>query len=329
MVDPTVHFDTRWFGAHGIGRFAAEVFRRLPEARPLAIAGPKLSPFDPLASTWALMRLREGRYFSPGFNPPLASPIPFVFTIHDLIHLKVPGESSALRRLYYETIVRPGVRKARCVLTVSEFSRRDILEWTGADPAHVRVVGNGVAAQFQPQGRAHAPGYPYFLHVGRRASHKNVARLLQAFAGLRGHGGLRLLFTGPPDAATQTLARQAGVLDAIDFAGERDDDGLAMLYRGAVALVFPSLYEGFGLPVVEAMACGTAVLTSGNTSLAEVAGESHALLVDPTRADAIGQAMQQLLDDNPLRERLRAGGPARAALFNWDAVATRVRASLG
>ncbi len=327
-MQPTIHFDTRWFGNHGIGRFAREIFQRLPAAVPLRIAGPKLSPVDPIACPWALASLREGRYFSPGFNPPLASPIPFVFTIHDLIHLKVPGESSRLRRLYYETVVRRGIRKARCVLTVSEHSRQDILAWSGAASDHVRVVGNGVGSAFQAAGPVHAPGYPYFLHVGRRASHKNVGRLLQAFGLLRAADGVRLLFTGAPDARTQEQARQAGVDTAIDFLGEPDDAALAALYRGALALVFPSLYEGFGLPVVEAMACGTPVVTSGNTSLAEVAGEGNALLVDAQQTESLAQAMQRLLDDSALAPRLRARGLARAADFSWDAVAARVRATL-
>ncbi len=327
-MHPTIHFDTRWFGNHGIGRFAQELFHRLPGARPLPILGPKLSPIDPLASTWALARLRDGRYFSPGFNPPLASPIPFVFTIHDLIHLKVPGESSALRRLYYETVVRPAVRRARRVLTVSEHSRADILAWSGAPPWQVEVVGNGVGPAFQPDGAVHRPGAPYFLHVGRRASHKNVDRLLKAFALLRGREGVRLLFTGAPDAPTMQWARDAGVAEAITFAGEPDDAGLAALYRGAVALVFPSLYEGFGLPVVEAMACGTPVVTSGSTSLAEVAGPGNALLVEPERVESLVHAMQQMLDDAALRATLAGRGIERARAFRWEAVAGRVRAAL-
>lgn len=327
-MQPTIHFDTRWFGNHGIGRFAREIFQRLPGAAPLRIAGPKLSPIDPIACTWALAGLREGRYFSPGFNPPLASPIPFVFTIHDLIHLKVPGESSMLRRLYYETVVRPGVRTARCVLTVSEHSRRDILEWSGAAEDHVRVVGNGVGEAFVPQGPAHAPGYPYFLHVGRRASHKNVARLVEAFGQLRARNGHLLLFTGAPDDVTMQQVRAARLEDAVAFVGEPDDVALAALYRGATALVFPSTYEGFGLPVVESMACGTPVVTSAGTSLAEVAGIGNALLVDPAQTESITAAMREVLDDATLRATLRERGLVRSGQFQWDSVAERVRAAL-
>ena len=293
-----IYYDPRWSGPHGIGRFSDEVTARLPDARPLQVRTPKLSLLDPLATTWALQGLRNGVYFTPGFNAPLRAPIPFIFCIHDLIHLRFAAESTALRRAYYSLVVGPATRRAARVLTVSAFSRREILEWAGLPDEHVEVVGNGVSQAFRPDGPRHQPGYPYFLHVGRRAAHKNVERLLAAHAASRCGREVRLLFTG-----------------------ELDDGQLAAHYRGAVALAFPSLYEGFGLPIVEAMACGTPVLTSNTTAIPETAGKGNALFVDPLSVDAIAAGLDQLAEDRVLRADLSQRVLARARAFSWDRVA--------
>lgn len=325
-----IHFDTRWSGAHGIGRFASELAARLPGVVPLRIIGPKLSVLDPIASSVAAARLREGCYFSPGFNPPLRSPIPVAFTIHDLIHLQVPEESSAVRRLYYSSVVLPAARRAWRILTVSEHSRRQILEWAGVPPERVHVVGNGVSAHFQPPAeRSRSARKPFFLHVGRRAGHKNIPRLLQAFALARLDPVHRLVFTGVPDAATVVAARHAGIEGLVAFAGMVDDQALAHLYATTTGLVFPSLSEGFGLPIVEAMASGTPVITSSTSSMPEVAGPDNALLIDPTDVAEMARALESVASDELLWDRLSARGVARAASFSWAAVAERVQSSIG
>ncbi|HTP62148.1 MAG TPA: glycosyltransferase family 1 protein [Burkholderiales bacterium] len=300
-----IHFDPRWSGPHGIGRFSDEVVRRLPDARPLRIGVRKLSLLDPLATTLAARGLRSGSYFTPGFNPPLRCPVPFAFCIHDLIHLHFAAESTPARRAYYRLVVRPAAYRAACVLTVSAHARGEILEWTGLPPERVAVAGNGVAAAFRPAGVRHDPGFPYFLYVGRRVAHKNVERLVAAHAASRCHREVRLL-----------------------FAEGLDDEQLAAHYRGAVALALPSLYEGFGLPVIEAMACGTPVLASTATALPETAGEGNALLVDPLRVDEIAGGLDRLAEDANLRATLRARGLERARAFSWDAVAQRARDAL-
>lgn len=322
-----IYFDTRWNGNHGIGRFSTELQQRLPGVVPLRILGPKLSPIDPLASALALAGRRDGCFLSPGFNPPLTSPIPFVFTIHDLVHLHVPGESSVLRRLYYAAVVRPATRKAWRILTVSEYSRRDILEWTGLPPDAVRVVGNGVSPVFVPAAGG-APREPYLLHVGRRGGHKNIRNLLRGFALSRAAQRMHVVFTGEPDAETQAHAAAAGVAQRVRFAGPVDDAALVLLYQRCTALVFPSMHEGFGIPIVEAMATGTPVVTSTATSMPEVAGEGNALLVDPNEPAAIAQAIDRLAEDAALWQELAARGPRRAAEFTWEQVSARVLAAL-
>jgi glycosyltransferase involved in cell wall biosynthesis len=326
-VQPPIYFDSRWNGNHGIGRFSLELQKRLRGLVPLKIMGARLSPLDPLASALALARCRQGCFLTPGFNAPVRSPIPFAFTLHDLIHLHVPSESSALRRLYYASVVKPATRHAGRIFTVSEFSRQQIVAWAGVPPERVVVVGNGVSEVFRP-GEPGADGQPYLLHVGRRSSHKNIERLLAAFAASRGARGLRLVFTGTADAETMQQVQALALQERVCFAGSVDDAELAVLYRGARALVFPSLQEGFGLPVVEAMACGTPVITSNGTSLAEVAGSGNALLVEPTDVDAIAAAIDRIVDDESLRQQLSRRGLERARAFTWPAVAERVQQEL-
>lgn len=326
-VQPPIYFDPRWTGSHGIGRFSAELQARLPDVVPLRIAGPKLSPYDPLASSLALAGKRDGCFLSPGFNPPLRSPIPFAFTIHDLVHLRVPAESSPVRRLYYAGVVRPATRRAGCILTVSEYSRRDIAEWSGAGEEKIHVVGNGVSPHFVP-GPALEGRERFFLHVGRRAGHKNIDGLLRAFALSGLAGDCSVMFTGEPDAATQALAERFGVSAHVRFAGPTDDDQLLALYHRCLALVFPSLHEGFGLPVVEAMATGTPVVTSNRTSMPEIAGEGNALLVDPHEPEQIADAMRRVAQDGVLWTQLAARGLVRAGAFSWQQVSARVQLAL-
>ena len=316
-------FDSRWIGPHGIGRFAAEIQRRLA-LRDWSLAGSPSSPLDPLRLTLAMGKLpRDGVVFSPGYNPPLWPVRPFVFTVHDLNHLDVSNNSSASKRLYYRLVIRRACHTARKVLTVSEFSRRRIIEWAGVKPEQVVCVGNGVDASFSPDGARYDPGFSYLLMVSNRRAHKNEERALAAFAQARIDPSIRLLMTGLPTNALQGLIGNLGLTKRVVFLGRVEDAQLPLVYRGALGLLFPSLYEGFGLPVVEAMASGIPVLTSTVTALPEVAGDA-ALLVNPVDVDAIASGIDKMLTDAALCERLRLAGLRRAAMFQWDEVAARV-----
>jgi len=304
------------------------VIARLPGARPLRVGVRKLSALDPLATTLAVSGLRTGVYFTPGFNPPWRCPVPFVFCMHDLIHLRFAAESTPARRAYYRLVVGPAAKRAARVLTVSAHARGEILDWTGLPPERVEIVGNGVADAFRPDGQRHAPGYAYFLFVGRRAPHKNVERLLAAYAASRSRNAARLVFTGEADAQTQSAARRHGVEAQVVYAGALADSALAAHYRGALALAFPSLYEGFGIPIAEAMACGTPVLTSAATAIPETAGEGNALVVDPLRVESIAAGLDRLAEDAALRTQLRERGLQRAGAFSWQRVAEKVADTL-
>lgn len=312
--------DARWIGPHGIGRFAREVIGRIPKVNPLPGSLPLLHPFEPFWLSSLLLRVRPRVYFSPGFNPPLWSPVPFVFTIHDLIHLHFPEETNARKRAYYRFVVRPAAERAYRVLTVSEFSKREILEWARLPEEKVVVVGNGIGPEFSPQGKRHEPGYPYVFYVGNTKPHKNFNRLLEAFARSGLLGEVRLVCTGTPSARVWSLIQELDLERQVVFAGTVPDELLPAYYRGALALVFPSLYEGFGLPALEAMACGIPVVTSSVTSLPEVVGDA-AVLVDPYDVESIAWGVRRVVEDSSLREELRRKGLERAKQFSWDITA--------
>lgn len=314
--------DARWDGPHGIGRHAREVLARLPEAT--RITGPRLfTPLEPLALSLRVRASGAKLFYSPGFAPPRFPGCALVFTIHDLIHLECDGESSALRRLYYARVVRPCARAAYRVLTVSESSKRAIAAWADLAPDRVEVVGGGVDERFTPDGPKHAPGFRYVLFMGNRKPHGNFARLVEALARVR-ERDLKLLCRGAADEATRAVLRASSMEERVVFAGTIPEEELASYYRGALALAIPSTHEGFGLPALEALACGTPVLAAEAGALPEVVGET-AVRVDPLAIDSIRDGLARLARDAELRQSLSEQGPARAARFRWEDVAARVR----
>jgi glycosyltransferase involved in cell wall biosynthesis len=321
-------FDSRWDGPHGIGRFSTELLRRLDGFQRIDLPGRPSEAIDPWRLGAYLRRLRPRMFFSPGYNAPALTACPFFFCLHDLNHLN-PGEPrSAAKRAYYRLMVRPAILRAQKVFTVSEFSRQAISEWAAIDPHRIVNVGNGVAVEFSSQGRSFDEfDRPYFLHVGGCRPHKNLFRLLLAWSTRRTLRECLLVCLGEPTKAARESIARLGLEGRVIFSGLVSDEKLAQLYRGATALVFVSLYEGFGLPIVEAMACGCPVITSSVASMPEVAGGA-AILVDPCDAHAIGAQCERVLQDAALRESLRVRGVERAKIFHWDDVATRVREAL-
>jgi glycosyltransferase involved in cell wall biosynthesis len=318
--------DARWEGSDGIGRFSREVLNRLPGVTRLQSPLGPLHPLDCLC--WGLRGGRDARcFFSPGFNAPVFCRRPFVFTIHDLIHLECPEESSAAKSLYYRFVVKPAARRAYRVLTVSEYSRQRIAAWAGLPRERIVVVRNGISRVFAPGGPVHRPGYDYLLYVGNQKPHKNIDRLLAAVARAVAGTSLRLVMTGSPAAATRAAAQRLGIEDRIEFAGLLPDERLAACYRGAKLLVVPSLFEGFGLPVVEAMACGAPVVCSQAGPLPEICGGA-AWLVDPLDVADIADGIRRVLGNDRLRESLRYKGLEQASKFDWDATAATIRAIL-
>ena len=320
--------DARWLASggrrnvRGLARVAQEIARRLPQLERLEGGPPLLHPAETAWLTAVLARRRPDVFYSPGFNAPPTCPVPFVFTIFDLIHLQFPEESGATKRLYYRLHVKPAVKRARAVLTGSEYSRARIAEWSGVDPERIVVIRAAAGEAFTSKGEVHDPGYPYLLYVGNHKPHKNLPRLVRALARLRDGPSLRLLLPGPVEPELLEVARTVAVGDRLAFLGEVPDERLPALYRGAVALVFPSLHEGFGLPPLEAMACGTPVVSSLATSLPEVVGDA-AVGVDPLDVDSIAAGIDRVVADEQLRRELRGRGLAQAKRFSWDDTAQR------
>jgi len=319
-----IYADQRWIGDHGIGRFARHVLAAL-DYRPVSLVSHPASPLDSWRLTRELRKLTSNDiFFSPGYNTPLLCNAPIVFTLHDLNHIDRPENSSAIKRLYYATVLKRACNRAVAILTVSEFSRGRIIRSFDVPQEKVFNVGCGVDPQYHPDVTAYQFPFPYLLCVSNRKRHKNEFRVVEAFARASFDAEIHLVFTGNPTAALTECVKRHRMTSRVHFAGVVPDAQLPSLYRSAEALVFPSLYEGFGLPVLEAMACGTPVVTSNVSALPEVAGNA-ALLVDPTSVEQIAEAIERLVNDRSLRERLSQKGLARAADFPWTITTLRVR----
>jgi glycosyltransferase involved in cell wall biosynthesis len=210
---------------------------------------------------------------------------------------------------------------------VSEFSRRDIADWLGITLDHVVVAYNAVGPQFSPSGKRVSMGFPYALYVGNQRQHKNIIRLIESMAALEKARDLHLVLTGNPSAEARKAIKDLSLGKRVRFIGDVDDESLPALYRGAELLVLPSMYEGFGLPVLEAMACGTPVAASNCTSIPEIAGGA-ALLFAPERTDEIAAAIDRIATDSTLRNELRAKGLERACVFSWDNTVRIIRQTL-
>ncbi len=322
-----VAFDARWSGAHGIGRFSSELEKGIEFGHVVPHICSPTNPVDCLIlSLWRLFNWHR-LTFSPGFNAPIFGLSRYVFTVHDLNHIEFP-QRNLMHLLYYRFIIRRACRKSAAILTVSEYSKKRIVEWAKVKSEKVTVVGNGVSPIFQPEGKSHQPGYPYYLMVSNRKRHKNEELTLKAFATAKVNANSRVLITGHPTEQLTAYLRELGLEDRVVFLGRCSDDQLATYYRGASALLFVSLYEGFGLPVVEAMACGTPVIASNVCSLPEVA-EDAGVLVNPRSLNEIAEAIEKLEHNvSGVREILIRKGLRRSQYYQWDSVVKRVCAVL-
>ncbi len=188
-------------------------------------------------------------------------------------------------------------------------------------------VGCGVDSAYQPAGEEFGLPFPYVLCVSNRKRHKNELRTVEAFATADIDPRTHLVLTGGPHADLSRFIKDLNISARVNFMGEVAEKKLPSLYRGARALIFASLYEGFGLPILEAMACGTPVVTSNTTAMPETAGDA-AVLVDPTSVQEISQAIAKVAEDTSLSATLRAKGLARAAEFSWIRTSDMVRTLL-
>lgn len=269
----------------------------------------------------------------PNYLAPLISGCPSVVTIHDMTLFITPRLHSFKKLALDRTLIPHVARKAAAIITVSNSARHDIVRFLKVPKGKVRVIPNAVSPMFRPvcdaaqleaTRRRYGLREPFILYVGTIEPRKNIARLAQAFAQLKRRGlPHKLALVGQPGWHVGPIfaeIERLGIKRDTLFTGYVPAEDLPALYSLAETMAFPSIYEGFGLPVLEAMACGAPVVTSRSSSLAEVAGDA-ALLVNPFCVDELADALYRLHKEPDLRAELRERGLNRAALFTWESAA--------
>ncbi|GAB4171429.1 MAG: glycosyltransferase family 1 protein [Roseiflexaceae bacterium] len=282
----------------------------------------------------ALLRLVGADLYHGVLNVmPLASPVPSVVTIHDLSPFLFPQTFRRVNRVYTRWAIRVACRNAAHLIAVSEFTKQEIIRWMHVPAERITVTHNGVQERFFPRPAAELAAFRkakqlpdrFILFVGTLEPRKNLPTLLEAYARIAADADLPLIIAGgkgwlydPIFAKVEAL----GLSDRVIFPGFLDDDELPLWYQAATVFVLPSLYEGFGIPLLEAMACGTPVVASNRSSLPEVIGDAG-VSADPTDPDVLGAALLQVLRDRELQADLRARGLERAKQFTWTNMAKR------
>jgi len=357
-----IAFDLRRIGNPGIGRYmkclAESITSHAPEHDYLLILPPHSEHLvhapnaQKLCTTLKYYSLSEqfelprilSRYkvdllHSPHFLLPVMRPCPAVATIHDVIYLACPEDLPSLAgRLYYRAMMNACCRMATRIITDSKHSKDEIIRYLNANPAKIEVIYPAVdpffeeaadTAQVASMRSRFGVDRDYLLSVGIYKPRKNHARLLKAFQLLLQSGvQSKLVIAGPIGEGRpflQRLAAELGVADHVIFTGFVNDADLRALYSGARVCVCPSLYEGFGFTVLEAMACGTPVACSSATSLPEVAGKA-ALYFDPHKPEEMAMQLGRAFSDDALRASLIANGRTNLLRFSWPETARQTLA---
>ncbi|MEP7198769.1 MAG: glycosyltransferase family 1 protein [Chloroflexota bacterium] len=298
---------TRWPTQHPLARIVWE-----QSALPLATFTERLDLLHALA-----------------FARPVVSRCPVVLTIYDMSFIRMPERFPSFQRRYLQWMTRYSARRAARVIVISQSTRNDVVAFCGVPAERVTTIYCGIDEQFTPYSRAAveqfraAKGLPahFILYLGTLEPRKNVAQLVRAYAALHRNGSEqpKLIIAGAKGWGYDDVfaaVEQCGAQNDVQFAGFVAQDELPLWYNAADLFVYPSLFEGFGLPVGEAMACGTPAITSNVSSLPEVAGDA-ALTVAPDDTRALSDAIEHTLHDAPLRAQMRERGLQQAARFSW------------
>lgn len=306
-----------WVGPAGL----QPVGTRLPTAN-------RLARITWEQAVWPFLARRDGLTLmhSMAFATPRLAPCPVVVTIYDLSFIENPQIYPAAQRRYLAAETAYSCRHAARLVAISESCRRDILRIYGVSPERIDVVMPGVNEAYRPLPVAEVDAFrrqnglpdTFILHVGTLQPRKNIPVLLDALARLR-RPDVSLILVGGKGWFYDTIFERVealGLTSQVHFTGYVDDSDLPLWYNAATVFAFPSLYEGFGMPVVEAIACGTPVVAAGASSLPEAGGDV-ALYFDPHNPDELAECLTQVLGDPALRSRVRAEGPAHAARFSW------------
>jgi len=268
----------------------------------------------------------------PHFNKPILYRDKYTLTIHDLTLSMFPGKKMTkwYHRLAYHLVISSAIKKAKHVIAISENTKKDIVEHFRIKPEQIEVVYNGVNEEFDlmkdPEEtkktlRKYGISKQFLLYAGVWRNHKNLVRLIEAFEKVREESDLMLVITGKPDPhypEVQDKVKELGLEEVVIFPGMVSENELVHLYTAATIFVFPSLYEGFGLPPLEAMRCGTPVVASNTSSIPEICGEGNAIFFDPYIVSDIAEKIMMVYKDAGLQAQLIQRGAKRAADFSWD-----------
>jgi glycosyltransferase involved in cell wall biosynthesis len=283
-----------------------------------------------------LKRLKADLFLSPDGWMTTTTNVPCVQVIHDLNFVHFPKDIPFWTRTYYNFFFPRYARKAKRIATVSQYSKDDIVKTFGVEPKKVDVMHNGCNTSYKPQSEQtnektreeFSLGNPYFIYVGALIPRKNIARMFKAFDLFKKTDtrdtkfiivGQKKWWTDQINTTYENMQHK----DDLIFLGRRNVQDLNRLYSAAIALVFPAIFEGFGIPILEAFHAETAVITSNVSSMPEVAGDA-ALLVDPTSVDSIARAMTSLSTSEEHRSDLIEKGRIRRKLFSWDHTAGKL-----
>lgn len=272
----------------------------------------------------AVRRQRIDVLLNPGFTAPRWPGCPSVTVFHDLQHKRHPEHFRWFDLPFWQLLLWQSARHSDALIAVSEATRRDLQSFYQIAPERITVVPHGVEPEFFSVGSQRRPE-PYLLCVSTLHPHKNLERLLRAFALFkREHPGIQLVLAGMRGfraAHLEKLAGELGLGGAVRFTGWIPREELYSLFQHASAFVYPSTFEGFGMPVLEALAAGVPTVCSDIPPLREVAGEDAALYFDPLDEHALAVALDRIVEDEALKQRLSTAGPPRARQFTWERAA--------
>jgi glycosyltransferase involved in cell wall biosynthesis len=315
---------------------------RSKRVKKVLVNAPHYSLAEQLRFLWKIWLSRVDLMHFTHFNAPILYRGQSVVTIHDLTLSFYPGKkmNSWFYRKAYNLVLHNAVKHAKKIIAVSQNTKKDLIEVAKTEPSKIEVVYEGVAGNFCPRPdkedieellKKYSITKEYMLYTGVWRSHKNLVNMIKAFALLCGDEGFepQLVITGEENPYYPEVKRTVKELDLehkVIFTGLVDEDELTALYQAAKMYVFPSLYEGFGLPPLEAMRCGTPVVASKASCIPEICGEENAVFFDPYDPEDIANAMRRLWLDETLQADLRERGLAHSRKFSWEKMAEKTLA---
>lgn len=355
----TIAIDARKYFDYGIGTYIQQLIKHLSELpsphsfmmfvsptdasrievphgwQAVAADHPKYSLREALLLGYAVKRHGGDLFHVPHYTLPIGLKGKSIVTIHDLIHLKFPQYFNAIERMYARLMLRHAVRNAGAVITVSEFTRQEIMDVFDVSAGRIHVIYNAAGDEFAPisnEGeledfrRAYQLTKPFVLYVGSLKPHKNVSVLLRAFRDLTASlRDVELVFVGGSVTSHPQLSKEIhelGIMHRVKELGQISRAHLIFTYNTAEVLVMPSLHEGFGLPALEAMACGTPVVAARAGSLPEVVGDA-AVMFEPRDRESLREALAKVLLNPSIKADLRSRGIQNARRFSWKTTAAQ------